>query len=68
MTKDSQSVLADLKAYGDANTIKLVSSLLAYAVDDLRIMNDTDDEKGVLRNQGAIQELQRINRTITGKE
>lgn len=68
MTKDSKSILAELREHGDANTIKLVSSLLVYSIDAFRINNDNAEDKEVLRNQGAIQELQRINRLIIGKE
>jgi len=68
MHKEAKESLAEIHNIGDNITIELISNLIRILVDNLRMDNDYATTEEVIKNQGGIKELQRLNKLLTGKE
>jgi len=58
--------VSKLHQSGDKDTIKMIAEIIQWKIDDIREENDGCELSEVAKNQGAIRELKRLVKSLTG--
>ena len=65
-TRERNELASKIHQHGDKDTLKMVSELMLWDMEDIREENDMCETEQWLQNKGAIRELKKLVKSLSG--
>jgi hypothetical protein len=65
-TKEKLELVSKIHQSGDKDTLKMVGNLVTWMIEDIREQNDMCETEQWMKNKGAIGELKKLEKVLSG--